>query len=177
MAKIHTHYDNLEVPRNASPEVIHTAYRELLQKFHPDKILENSEASRTLEIINTSYKVLSDPDKRRKYDKWISKLEAPHLVNKQTNQALHTTIHHSDHAFGSTTFLKPFPSKFAFIKLFFIWAFFYIIGVCILLGAVWLIDSAGKLFEGKSGLPPHGPKAHQYSSVPVRLEYIKPKLS
>ena len=35
--KIATHYDNLQVARNASPEVIRAAYKSLTQRYHPDR--------------------------------------------------------------------------------------------------------------------------------------------
>ncbi|MCS6804710.1 MAG: DnaJ domain-containing protein, partial [Blastocatellia bacterium] len=37
MPKLHTHYDNLKVARNAPPEVIRAAYKTLSQRFHPDR--------------------------------------------------------------------------------------------------------------------------------------------
>jgi len=75
MAQIYTHYDNLKVARNAPPEVIRAAYKTLSQKYHPDRNPGNSEATRIMAIINASYEVLSDPDKRRKHDLWIEQQE------------------------------------------------------------------------------------------------------
>ena len=75
MAKIHTHYDNLKVSRNAPPEIIRAAYKTLSQRFHPDKNLGNTEAVRIMVIINTSYDVLSKPNRRREHDQWIAQQE------------------------------------------------------------------------------------------------------
>lgn len=75
MPQIYSHYDNLKVARNAPPEVIRAAYRTLSQKFHPDRNPGNSEAARIMAIINTSYEVLSDPDKRHEHDLWIAQQE------------------------------------------------------------------------------------------------------
>lgn len=75
MADLHTHYDNLKVARNAPPEVIRAAYKTLSQKFHPDRNLGDSSATRTFQIINSAYAVLSDPVKRREHDKWIAMAE------------------------------------------------------------------------------------------------------
>jgi TPR repeat protein len=76
MAKIRTHYDNLQIARNASDEVIRAAYRTLSQKYHPDKNTNNQNtAERWMKIINEAYAVLSDPDKRRIHDAWIAKKE------------------------------------------------------------------------------------------------------
>jgi curved DNA-binding protein CbpA len=76
MPKVHTHYDNLKVTRNAPPEVIRAAYKSLSQKFHPDRNPGDPNATRTFQIINTAYEVLSDPLKRREHDDWIQASEA-----------------------------------------------------------------------------------------------------
>lgn len=75
MAKIHTHYDNLKVTRNAPQEIIRAAYKTLSQKFHPDRNPGNADAARIMSIINASHEVLSDPDKRRAYDQWLAQQE------------------------------------------------------------------------------------------------------
>ncbi|TFW03245.1 J domain-containing protein [Oxalobacteraceae bacterium OM1] len=76
MARIHTHYDNLKVARDAPPEVIRAAYKSLSQKYHPDRNGGSASANRIIQIINASYDVLSDPAKRREHDDWIAKAEA-----------------------------------------------------------------------------------------------------
>lgn len=76
MARIHTHYDNLKVARNAPPEVIRAAYKTLSQKYHPDRHPGSPEAIRIIQIINSAYEVLSDPVKRQEHDDWIAKTEA-----------------------------------------------------------------------------------------------------
>lgn len=71
--KIRTHYDNLQVAENASPEVIKGAYRYLSQRWHPDKNPADRErAERITRIINQAYEVLSDAEKRRQHDAWIA---------------------------------------------------------------------------------------------------------
>lgn len=76
MAKVHTHYDNLRVTRNAPPEVIRAAYKSLSQKFHPDRNPGDPTATRTFQIINIAYEVLSDPVRRAEHDDWIAAEEA-----------------------------------------------------------------------------------------------------
>lgn len=76
MARIHTHYDNLKVARDAPPEVIRAAYKTLSQKYHPDRHGNSAEAIRIIQIINIAYTVLSDPAKRREHDDWIQRNEA-----------------------------------------------------------------------------------------------------
>jgi DnaJ-class molecular chaperone len=76
MPRIHTHYDNLKVTRNAPPEVIRAAYKTLCQKFHPDRNPGNENAKKTFLLIRTAYETLSDPEKRRLHDAWIASAES-----------------------------------------------------------------------------------------------------
>lgn len=76
MARVHTHYDNLKVARNAPPEVIRAAYKTLSQKYHPDRNGNSEKAIRIIQIINSAYEVLSDPVKRQEHDAWIVRAEA-----------------------------------------------------------------------------------------------------
>lgn len=76
MKALHTHYDNLKVARNAPPEVIRAAYKTLCQQFHPDRHHGHPRATKTFQLINTAYDVLSDPVRRRQHDAWIAKIEA-----------------------------------------------------------------------------------------------------
>jgi curved DNA-binding protein CbpA len=155
MAKLHTHYDNLKVARNAPLKVIRAAYKRLSQKFHPDKNPGNAEAARIMAIINTSYKVLSDPDKRREHDEWIARMEAANSINRQTHRTSpsatqYSAAQYSAHSSGNTFLLNLFLPIFNPIKGIVIWTFFYAIGISILIGSIWLIDSAIDLFRGKS---------------------------
>jgi curved DNA-binding protein CbpA len=74
--KVRTHYDNLKVARDAPSEVIRAAYKSLSQKYHPDRNSGDPNASKTMAIINAAYRVLSDPDLRKRHDEWIRKIEA-----------------------------------------------------------------------------------------------------
>jgi hypothetical protein len=83
MAKFKTHYDNLNVARNAPLSVIRAAYKVLCQNYHPDKYAGGPEqALRIMKIINGSYAVLSDSDKRAEHDRWIDKQERDHATDK-----------------------------------------------------------------------------------------------
>lgn len=76
MAKFRTHYDNLNVSRDAPASVIKAAYKALCQKYHPDKYIGgHDEALRIMKNINGAYAVLSDSAKRAGYDQWIDKQE------------------------------------------------------------------------------------------------------
>ena len=60
------YYKILNVPHNANDETIHDAYRRAAKKYHPD-VAETGNHERFLEV-REAYEVLSDPEKRRKYD-------------------------------------------------------------------------------------------------------------
>ena len=79
MKTVHTHYDNLKVARNAPIEVIRAAYKSLAVKYHPDKNPNDPEALRIMTVINSSYAVLSDPQKRTSHDVWISTEESANV--------------------------------------------------------------------------------------------------
>lgn len=60
-------YRQLQVEPNARPEAIHAAYRRLARLYHPDVNTEPGAAKR-MRLINAAYAVLSDPQRRAKYD-------------------------------------------------------------------------------------------------------------
>src|ERR1700686_2098149 len=62
------YYNTLGVDRKASDAEIKSAYRKLARKFHPDVNPNNKEAEAKFKQINEAYQVVSDPEKRKKYD-------------------------------------------------------------------------------------------------------------
>src|SRR5690349_99723 len=64
------YYKILEVDKNASAEDIKKAYRKLARKLHPDLNPNDKEAHRKFQQINEANEVLSDPEKRKKYDQY-----------------------------------------------------------------------------------------------------------
>ena len=74
------YYKILGVPEDASEEQIKKAFRKGARKYHPDVNPDNSEAEENFKKLNEAYQVLSDPEKRQKYDRFGSQW-------KQYNQA------------------------------------------------------------------------------------------
>jgi len=62
------YYKILGVERNVGKEQIKRAYRELAKKTHPDRNPGNKKAEEQFKDINEAYQVLSDPEKRARYD-------------------------------------------------------------------------------------------------------------
>jgi DnaJ-class molecular chaperone len=62
------YYETLGVQRGATEEEIKKAYRKLARKHHPDVNPGDKSAEEKFKEINEAYEVLSDPDKRKRYD-------------------------------------------------------------------------------------------------------------
>lgn len=63
------YYSVLGVARDASPEQIKKAYRELARKYHPD-VSNEDDAEEKFKEVNAAYEVLSDAEKRAMYDRY-----------------------------------------------------------------------------------------------------------
>ncbi len=64
------YYRILGVSKTATPEEIKQAFRKLARKYHPDVNPNNKQAEASFKEVNEAYEVLSDPDKRKKYDQF-----------------------------------------------------------------------------------------------------------
>jgi DnaJ-class molecular chaperone len=67
--KFRDYYETLEVPRGATEEEIRKAYRKLARKHHPDVNRSDKSAEEKFKEINEAYEVLSDAEKRKRYDR------------------------------------------------------------------------------------------------------------
>lgn len=64
------YYKILDLKKDATTDDIKKAYRKLARKHHPDLNPNNEEANKKFQQINEANEVLSDPEKRKKYDKY-----------------------------------------------------------------------------------------------------------
>ena len=64
------YYEVLGVAKSASEDELKKAYRKLAKQYHPDVNPGNAEAEAKFKEINEAYEVLSDKDKRAKYDQF-----------------------------------------------------------------------------------------------------------
>ncbi len=62
------YYETLGVSKTASEDEIRSAFRKLARKHHPDVAKDKAAAEEKFKQINEAYEVLSDPEKRKKYD-------------------------------------------------------------------------------------------------------------
>jgi curved DNA-binding protein len=64
------YYKILELDKSATTDQIKKAYRKLARKYHPDLNPDNKDANKKFQQINEAHEVLSDPEKRKKYDQY-----------------------------------------------------------------------------------------------------------
>ncbi|MBI2762534.1 MAG: J domain-containing protein [Chloroflexi bacterium] len=73
---VRDYYQTLGVPRTATAAEIKKAFRKLARENHPDKKPGNKVAEQRFKDVNEANEVLSDPDKRQKYDRFGTDWEA-----------------------------------------------------------------------------------------------------
>ncbi|MBQ3288517.1 MAG: molecular chaperone DnaJ [Kiritimatiellae bacterium] len=70
MAEKRDYYEVLGVAKTATADEIKSAYRKLAMKYHPDRNPNNPEAKEKFTEISEAYEVLSNPEKRQRYDQF-----------------------------------------------------------------------------------------------------------
>jgi curved DNA-binding protein len=70
------YYSTLGVSRTASPDEIQKAYRKLARKYHPDMNPDDATAKKKFQEVQSAFEVLSDPDKRKRYDQFGSDFDS-----------------------------------------------------------------------------------------------------
>src|SRR5678815_5596584 len=94
------YYKVLGLDKNATQEDIKKAYRKLARKLHPDLNPNDKEAHKKFQQVNEANEVLSDPEKRKKYDQYGKDWQHAEQF-EQTRQS-------QQHGFGRETFSGDF---------------------------------------------------------------------
>lgn len=81
------YYRLLGVDASADHRAIRSAYRRLVRRYHPD-VAKGTRAARRFLLIREAYDVLTDPEKRREYDRLISE---PNLALRPAGTRATTT--------------------------------------------------------------------------------------
>lgn len=119
------YYKILEIDKTADEKEIKKSYRRLARKYHPDKNQGNAESEKKFKQINEAYEVLSDAEKRKKYDQygkdWMHADEIE-KANKNRRQHSHSQTYQgnpwesftyeSNEGFGDSDFSDFFNSMF-----------------------------------------------------------------
>jgi curved DNA-binding protein len=80
------YYKILGINKSASPKEVKDAYRKLARKYHPDLNPNDQNAKANFQQINEANEVLSDPEKRKKYDQYGKDWEHADEFEKQKQQ-------------------------------------------------------------------------------------------
>ena len=70
------HYATLGVSKTAGADDIQKAYRKLARKYHPDMNPDDATAKKKFQEVQSAFEVLSDADKRKRYDQFGSDFES-----------------------------------------------------------------------------------------------------
>jgi len=78
-----TYYDILGLEASASADEVRLAFRRLARERHPDRALpgQRSATERDFQIITEAYNVLSDPERRSRYDQGLASATRTNLAN------------------------------------------------------------------------------------------------
>src|SRR3954469_7499898 len=111
------YYKILGVDKNATQENIKSAYRKLARKHHPDLNPNDKEAHKKFQQINEANEVLSDPEKRKKYDQYgkdwqhAEQFEQARQQQRQ-RQSANAGAEEFTYDFGGSDFSDFFASMF-----------------------------------------------------------------
>src|SRR4026209_2902686 len=108
------YYKVLDIDKNATQEDIKKAYRKLARKLHPDLNPNDKEAHKRFQQVNEANEVLSDPEKRKKYDQygkdWRHAEHFEQARQSQQQQGFGRETFSGD--FGDNEFSDFFTSRF-----------------------------------------------------------------
>lgn len=80
------YYNVLGLQKNASADEIKKAYRKLAKQFHPDANPDDATAKKKFQQINEANEVLSDPENRKKFDKYGKDWQHSEAFEQQARQ-------------------------------------------------------------------------------------------
>jgi len=114
------YYKVLGLEKTSTQEEVKKAYRKLARKFHPDLNPNDQEAKRKFQEINEANEVLSDPEKRKKYDQYGENWEHSEEFEKaqkarnasSRGSSYGSTSYQGGSDFGDTDFSSFFESMF-----------------------------------------------------------------
>lgn len=96
------YYSVLGIDKNASDEEIKKAYRKAARKFHPDLNPNDKTAHQKFQQINEANEVLSDPEKRKKYDQYGKDWQHAEQFEQQKRQSQQSPFGGGQHFTGDT---------------------------------------------------------------------------
>ena len=94
------YYKILGIDKSASTKDIKNAYRKLARKYHPDLNPNNADAKTNFQQINEANEVLSDPEKRKKYDQYGKDWQHAEEFEKQKQQQTQSSGSRGTRNFG-----------------------------------------------------------------------------
>lgn len=106
------YYKILEIDKSANEADIKKAYRKLARKYHPD-VNPNDESAKTkFQEINEAHEVLSDPEKRKKYDKYGKDWKHADEFEKQKHHQQQSSRQGFSSDYGNEDYSSFFESMF-----------------------------------------------------------------
>ncbi|RNL56043.1 DnaJ C-terminal domain-containing protein [Pedobacter jejuensis] len=108
------YYQLLGITKAATAAEIKTAYRKFARKYHPDLNPDNKEAEQKFKAINEANEVLSDPEKRKKYDKHGKDWKNAEQFEKAAQQQQQHSYggQNAKQSFGADDFSEFFASMY-----------------------------------------------------------------
>src|SRR5580693_6205804 len=94
------YYKILGIDKSASDETIKKAYRKLARKHHPDLNPNDKDANKKFQQINEANEVLSDPEKRKKYDTYGKDWQHAEQFEQAKQQGGGRSTQFDEHAFS-----------------------------------------------------------------------------
>jgi len=106
------HYEVLGLEKNATTEEIKKAYLSLARQYHPDKCSneEKIEATEHFKKINEAYTILSDEERRKRFDQFLETTQQPQFVRQcsmSRDQAMTVFVHFFGESFRRQQEIQP----------------------------------------------------------------------